>query len=219
MTQKIKFVPVLSMLSVLTALGACSTSSGVASSATAARTASVDNGVVQLSLEDEVNGNVSDASVGLVAFVAGIDDDRGQMVAAAGIEGTPTVGAEVQSGTVRYDTKYNYAAVRDVSRSSTFISGTTITLINDGSTTLVANFDEGSLVDTGGNLSVDGQINGQNVSGTAQVSYQAGLTVFSPRQTIDTDLNGRIGADGVIATFKGTDATTTIAGGLVGTPE
>lgn len=211
------FVILTAAVAALAACGGGGGGSSFADSPTDARTANVRNGVVDVALDDETNGSVSDSRVGLVAYASGIDDRAGQIVAVAGIEGTPNVGAEVRSGTVRYNTRYNYALVDSVSRSSTFISGRTQTLARDGTTVLVADFGAGTLNSEGGAISVDGQINGQNVSGTAAVIYPVSSLNNAVRARIDTDLNGQIGADGVIATFTGSDSNTVVAGGLVGT--
>lgn len=216
-------------------LMACSSGSSLADSTTASRVVGVSNGVAQGSLSQKTNGSVTDARsgsvsrVGLVAYASGIDAERGQMVTVAGIEGTPNVGAEVQSGVVKYDANFNYQLVEDVSRRNTFISGRRQTLRNAGQMELTADFGAGTLKGSGSStnlnilnaglptsLLVDGQINGQAVTGTATVTYPVSQLSGRVRSNIDTDLNGQIGDNGVIATFTGTNDSTTVAGGIVG---
>ncbi|MEH6737824.1 MAG: hypothetical protein V7695_04655 [Sulfitobacter sp.] len=115
----------------------------MADSKTASRITSVSNGEVNVSLEGKEGGSVSCPLVGLVAYASGTDQNRGQIVAVAGIADGATVGAPVSEGTVTYDTRYNYHVVDKVSRSSSFISGTRATRRFDGQTTLTADFDTG----------------------------------------------------------------------------
>ncbi|MEH6521487.1 hypothetical protein [Sulfitobacter sp.] len=115
----------------------------MADSKTASRITSVSNGEVNVSLEGKEGGSVSCPLVGLVAYASGADQNRGQIVAVAGITDGATVGAPVSEGTVTYDTRYNYHVVGKVSRSSSFISGTRATRRFDGQTTLTADFDTG----------------------------------------------------------------------------
>lgn len=201
-------------------LAGCSSGGSLADSTTASRTTSVSDGEVNASLNGLEGGSVSSPLVGLVAYATGTDQNRGQIVAVAGIADGATVGAPVTEGTVTYDTTYNYHVVDDVSRSSTFITGKRATRRFDGQTTLTADFDTGRLTGSTSDLEVDGRINGQTVSGDAVVNYDLPINVFGTTRlsgTVATDLNGRIGSTGVIATFDGSDANTAVAGGLVGT--
>lgn len=202
-------------------LAGCGSGGGLADSATASRIVPVSNGEVDVSLSQVNGGSVSSSRVGLVAFATGVDKDRGQIVAVAGIADGATVGEPVTEGTVTYDTTYNYNVSGDISRSRSTISSRTISRSFDGRTTLTADFDTGRL--TGGrtfDLEVDGRINGQTVSGTAVVNFDTSSSFsISPPLigTVSTDLNGQIGDTGVIATFDGSDEDTAVAGGLVGT--
>jgi hypothetical protein len=200
-------------------LAGCSGGSGVADSKTASRITSVSGGEVNVSLNGKEGGSVSSPLVGLVAYASGTDQNRGQIVAVAGIADGATVGAPVSEGTVTYDTRYNYHVVDKVSRSSSFISGTRATRRFDGQTTLTADFETGRLTGSSSDLEVDGRINGQTVSGDAVLNYDLPTSIFGTTRltgTVTTDLNGKIGSTGVIATFDGTDDNTAVAGGLVG---
>jgi hypothetical protein len=192
---------------------------GLAESTTRSATASVSNGEVNTSIASSASGSISSPRVGLVAYATGVDQTKGQIVALAGIADGATVGAPVTSGTVTYDTRYNYHVADNVSRSSSFIRGDRATRRFDGRTTLTANFGTGRLTGSSSDLEVDGRINGQALTGTAVVDYDVGGSLGQPRLTgsVTTDLNGQIGSNGVIATLHGTDANTAIAGGLVGT--
>ncbi|MBU2991668.1 hypothetical protein Q4555_16070 [Octadecabacter sp. 1_MG-2023] len=193
----------------------------LASSKTTSRVASVSGGQVNVGLSSETNGSVSDATVGLVAYATGIDQTRGQIVAAAGIADNPTVGETVTTdGVVTYSTSYNYQIVDDVTRSDTFISGERASRVFDGQTTLTADFGTGQLTGSTTDLDVNGTINGQNVGGNVVVNYNIATSIFSTSSvtgSIDADLTGQIGSTGVIGAFSGSDSNTVVAGGLVGT--
>jgi hypothetical protein len=180
----------------------------------------VSNGEVDVSLSRVIGGSVSSSRVGLVAFATGVDKDRGQIVAVAGIADGATVGEPVTEGTVTYDTRYNYQLAANISRGSSTIAGRTTSRRFDGRTTLTADFDTGRLTGSTSDLEVNGRINGQTVSGTAVVDFDtSSASSISPPLigTVSTDLNGQIGDTGVIATFDGSDEDTAVAGGLVGT--
>jgi hypothetical protein len=180
----------------------------------------VSNGEVDVSLSRVIGGSVSSSRVGLVAFATGVDKDRGQIVAVAGIADGATVGEPVTEGTVTYDTRYNYQLAANISRGSSTIAGRTTSRRFDGRTTLTADFDTGRLTGSTSDLEVNGRINGQTVSGTAVVDFDtsSAFSISPPLiGTVSTDLNGQIGDTGVIATFDGSDEDTVVAGGLVGT--
>ncbi|MCF2904253.1 hypothetical protein L0666_04580 [Octadecabacter sp. CECT 8868] len=196
-------------------------SGGLADSKTASRTASVSNGQVNANLSSESNGSVSDPAVGLVAYATGVDQTRGQIVAVAGIEDNPTVGAPVTTnGVVTYSTRYNYQIADNVTRSDTFISGERATRVFDGQTTLTADFGTGQLTGNTSDLDVNGTINGQNVRGNVVVNYNVPTNIFGTNTltgSVDADLTGKIGSTGVIGAFTGSDSNTVVAGGIVGT--
>jgi hypothetical protein len=155
-----------------------------------------------------------------VSYATGIDENRGQIVAVAGIADGAKVGAPVTDGKVTYSTRYNYQVVDDITRSDTAIQGQRGGRIFDSSTTLTADFGTGELSGNTSDLEVNGRINGDAVTGTAVVNYTLQQGLFGATRlsgTVTTDLDGKIGSDGVIATFEGSDANTVVAGGLVGT--
>lgn len=193
----------------------CSSIGGgsLSSDATRSGLSGVTGNVVNASLDDERNGTVSDASVGLVAYVSGLDLDDGQAVALAGIRNNATVGSPVLSGVATYNTRYQYTGIDGVFRSSTFISGTQFES-NERSVTLTADFGAGALTGSTSDIDVNGTISGSQVAGTVDVNYGA---IIVGTGSLTTNLNGVIGNTGVIATFDGHDANTTIAGGMVGT--
>lgn len=200
-------------------LSACG-SGGRSSNITASGVERVSDGRVDVSLESESNLSVSDARVGLVAFATGINERKGQVVAVAGIADDPEVGDPVTEGTVTYSTRYNYIVLDNTSRSGNYISADQGSRRFVGRTTLTADYSEGTLTGTSSDLEVDGQISGQEVTGSVQVDYNVsggivGTKVLSGR--MDTALNGQVGSTGLIATFHGTDSNSAIAGGLVGT--
>lgn len=184
---------------------------GVAQLPATSRTASVTGGFVDETLSDEQNQTISEVSVGTVAYVTGIDADRGQMVASVGISGTPTVGAARTSGSGTYSTTYSYGVIDGITRTSSRISG--YRGGESGTMTLSADFDTGILQGSSSELTVDGGVAGSTVSGivTANYSYPGASG------SVSGTLNGQIGATGIIATFHGHDENTVMAGGLVGT--
>ncbi|UZD91173.1 transferrin-binding protein-like solute binding protein [Cognatishimia activa] len=206
--MKAKFT--IAMLAAST-LSACV--AGVASSPTTSRISSVSGGTVNESLSSEQNGSVSAAGVGTVAYVTGVDRDRGQMVAAAGISGTPSVGTARTSGSGTYSTNYRYGVIDNVSRTSTTISG--VQGSETGSMSLAADFDAGTLTGSNSELTVNGTISGSTVGGSVTATY----SYSTLRGSINGNLAGSIGRDGVIGTFHGSDSNTVMAGGLVGTAD
>ncbi|WP_299025642.1 hypothetical protein [uncultured Sulfitobacter sp.] len=206
-------------LAMALALSACGSNLNLADNITASGTATVSSGAIDTSLDNVSNGSVTSSEVGLVAYATGTNPRRGQIVALAGIEDGAAVGEPVTGGTVTYDTRYNYQVAAEVERSSLFINGLRGSRASEGRATLTADFDNGTLTGNTSDLDVDGQINGQAVTGTATVDYSLRRTVFGNNTvsgTVQTSLDGQIGSEGVIATFHGRDSTTTVAGGLVG---
>lgn len=206
------------VLSSVTLMSACG-AGGRSSSITASGVESVSDGRVNVSLEKESNLSVSNARVGLVAFATGINDRKGQVVAVAGIADNPEVGSPVTEGRVTYNTRYNYIVLDNTNRTDNFINADQGTRRFNGRTTLTADYSAGTLTGSSSDLRVNGQISGQEVSGTARVDYNVrggflGTKTLSGR--MNTTLDGRIGSTGVIATFHGTDSNTAVAGGLVG---
>lgn len=202
----------LAVILSLPVLGACGPL-GLASSATTSQIAPVSGGTVNISLSDEANNSVTRAGVGTVAYVTGIDGDRGQMVAAAGISGTPNVGTARTSGSGTYSTRYEYGVIGNVNRTSTLITGQQGS--EAGTMSLAADFDAGTLTGTASELTVNGTISGSSVGGSVTAHYSVGISSGNVNGT----LAGDIGTTGIIATFHGSDSDTVMAGGLVGTAD
>jgi len=199
-------------LPVVFALTACSGSgSDRASSPTRSGISSNASASLGSSLSSRNQDSVSNAAVGTVVYVNGVDRDDGQIVGLAGIVGTPTVGAAVTADSATYDARYEYFAVDNVSRSSDFISGQSIP--ESGSITLEADFVDGTLTGIGGELTVNGTIDGTDLGGTVTANYE----LLSRSGTVDGRLDGSIGTTGVIGAFAGDNSDTVLSGGFVGT--
>ncbi|MEX0287285.1 MAG: hypothetical protein AB3N23_21980 [Paracoccaceae bacterium] len=217
MTTRALF-PIL-MIPVLAACG--SGTGGVGGTTTAANPVSssvlpVSNGLVQTALSQQTNNTVSRPTVGTVAYTSGLNTATGQAVAAAGISGTPNVGAARTTGTASYTTDYEYDVITNVTQSTTTIGGNRVN--RAGTVQLNANFDNGTL--TGGDnfLVVNGTVAGSTVGGNVRAQY-----LGAPSATFSTNgaLAGQIGQTGVIGTFHGTgtganSTSETLAGGIVG---
>ncbi|MEO1178305.1 MAG: hypothetical protein AAFV87_14405 [Pseudomonadota bacterium] len=154
---------------------------------------------------------------GLVQFATGLDGDRGQAVAAAGVVSS-NVGPAVTTGTATYSTQYQYTVLDEVERSSTSIDGRRAT-IPQRNIQLRADFDAGTLDGSTSDLTIDAQIAGQNISGRAEVDYFfVGVGGEPPVSgSIAGDIAGRIGSTGVVGAIAGHDSNTVVAGGFVGT--
>lgn len=173
------------------------------------------NGLADIDLTDERNRTVSNA-VGTVAYVAGIDTERAQVVTAVGYVETGGVGEAVTSGTIDYDVSYGgvaaYNIYRPASSSQGGAIGADLELVR-GDVILTADFDQGVL--TGGDdvIDVNGVISGTDLGGSVGLTHPS-----YPTFGVDADLEGAIGADGVIGAFKGvSDDDVTVSGGFVGT--
>ncbi len=89
---------------------------------------------------------------------------------------------------------------------------------DEGSLTLTANFDRGTLTGTDGVVDFDGTISGQDISGTVDVDYYSSRYTFYRDETLTAEMQGEIGSTGVIGEFKGTDGEqVSVAGGFTGT--
>lgn len=140
---------------------------------------------------------------------------RGQVVGGAGIASGANTGAAVTDATASYNASYEYLVVDNVRRGPVFIQGDVGR--ESGNIQLSADFNNGTLTGTSGNLDVNGTINGTAVGGTARAKYrffgQTGLNSGS----VTTDLDGQIGTTGVIGVIHGDDSDTVVVGGIVGT--
>lgn len=174
---------------------------------------------MNVSLSSESNGSVSSGSVGRVAFVTGLDLSSGQALGYVGIAPGANVGSTETSGSASYSTQYEYQVIDNVARTSSTIGGDRLS--EDGNLTLNANFGAGTLTGSNSELSVNGTINGRDLDGTVTANYSAtvigsgGLTTVNG--SVDGDLSGMIGSDGVIGAFHGNDSNTILVGGIVGT--
>ena len=157
------------------------------------------------------------STVGLVEFATGLDGDRGQAVATAGVVSS-SVGPAVTTGTATYSTRYQYTVLDEVERSSVSIDGRRAT-IPQRNIQLRADFDAGTLDGSTSDLTVDAQIAGQNVSGRADIDYFFLGVGGEPPLTgsISADVAGRIGSAGVVGAIAGHDSDTVVSGGFVGT--
>jgi hypothetical protein len=202
-------------LSAVAALSGCN-ASGLASSTTNSGFGSVSGSRVNVSLSNELNDTVSNASVGTVAFVTGLDLTNGQAEGFAGIQSGANTGSAVTSGSANYNTTYAYQVIDDVNRTTTFLTGSRVT--ENGSMTLAADFNAGTLTGSNSELRVNGTISGTDVGGSVTVIYSGfvpGSGTVSGSAT--GNLDGNIGSTGVIGAFHGTDSDTVFAGGFVGT--
>ncbi len=169
---------------------------------------------INVAINNEINGTVESADVGLVAYASGIDYGRNVAVAYSGMRDGADVGAPVTSGTATYDATYGYTGVDNVDDEVYVgLTGTQFEASARG-ITLDADFDAGTLTGTTADLDVDGAISGSTLSGAVHVDYA--LTGGSSGR-LSTTLDGRIGETGVIGAFHGHDEDTAIAGGFVGT--
>lgn len=193
--------------------GGGQSSAGLASSPASAKVLSVRNGEVSLGLEDETHGKVQN-SVGIAAYGAGVDTTRGQIVTATGYNKYGGVGQAVTGGLVTYDTTYGVQVASNIARTSTIIRADTV-YQESNDLTLTANFNTGTLTGSDHVVDFDGTISGQDVSGSVDVAYSTnGLWRDS---SMTTELDGEIGADGVIGTFIGVEGNTaSVSGGFVG---
>lgn len=194
----------------LISLAACSSSSGGGGGGSAPpdytnsgfiRPTSGASAQIPVSLGNEQNGNIYNPLFGGAAYVTGTDGAGAK--AYAGIIPGTNPGAPVTNGTVRYNTKYQVAAIENISVSGGFLRG--VNTRDSGSLTLVANFNGNTLTGTDGTFAVDGRMSGQNLSG--RVSYGG----------VNGSLTGLIGDDAVVGAFNGNNSTMVYSGGFIGT--
>lgn len=209
----VKFVGMASIMALLSACGGGGSSLS-SSSTFASNTGTVSGGQVNVNLSSELNDSVSDADVGLVAFVTGTNTTRGTANAVSGIQSGANVGSAVGGGTVTYNARYKYGVVDDVNRTSTFITGDRAHS-SESSIALSADFGAGTLTGNTADLAVNGTISGQTLGGTVDVSHSI---IGNAPGTVTADLQGQIGSTGVIGAFAGKDNDTVVAGGFVGEP-
>ena len=190
---------------------------GGSSGPTFSQTQTISGTTVPVTLSNEVNRSVSDARVGLVAMVAGLNTSgAGSAAAISGIRRNPTVGAVQTSGGAVYNASYRAVGVYNVQRTSSTISGVPFFTTTARPITVFANFDSGTLRGQDGLIDVRGTISGSSLGGNVVVEVPN--TSLSSTRSLDAPLAGEIGRDGVIGAFAGSDDRATVAGGFVGTP-
>ena len=129
----------------------------------------------------------------------GIKDEGFQaysgIVPGADVSAPPTTGTATMTG------RYEVAVVEGI-----FTTGETVNGLGgtrSGSLTLEANFANGTLVGSGGQLSVDGTFSGTTLSGTATYDGLSG------------PLRGLVGSDEAIGVFHGNSDSAVHAGGFI----
>lgn len=191
--------PICSALLILLVSGCAGTESGFAH---------VDDGEVTVRLYDEAKGSVEDVS-GIVAFKTGRNFAADTYYAYAGIQDDWDVGDEVSSGTAEYDVNYAYFVIDDIALVDGFAAGNGVE--ERGTLTLIADFDDGVLTGRNSDLSVHGDIAGDDLSGSVLATYSDPDVSGSIAGTLD----GYIGSLGVIGAFHGHDDNTVMSGGFV----
>lgn len=158
-------------------------------------------------------GLVTDGNVGTAAFVMGVDTNVGQIVAQSAYR-ADNIGAPRSSGTGRYSTNYRFGIVDQIVRTDTRIGGRSG--IRSGTVEVSADFDAGRVQAVDQQLNLDVRISGDALSGTVDVAFVP-ASGGTATETLETQLEGRIGSNGLVGAFHGRDGNTTIAGGFVGT--
>lgn len=153
----------------------------------------------------EVRRTVTDSTGNGFAFAGGTNDNG--LAAYAGIIPDTTGGDVVASGSATYDADYTLYRVTDVNLTETrfgegFVTGTPTVVT--GNLTLTADFDAATLSGTSEFLTVNGVINGTNLSGGVTYRDVAG------------DLIGVVGSDRTVGAFHGNNADLIYAGGFIG---
>lgn len=165
-----------------------------------------------------------DNQIGEIVYELGYDREDGQAVTASGYQMDEGVGAAVTSGKVSYSTDYGLGVLAGITREGGSSGVATIDANSryryEQSMTLTADFDQGTLTGSDETLDFNGTISGSDIGGTVDVyyddSYSSGGYV-TLNSTLTAELDGKIGADGVIGRFKGVKGKTdSVAGGFVG---
>lgn len=191
-------------------------SNSLPSETTASGVRAVSGGEVNAELASERNDSVSNASVGTIAYVTGLNQNTGQAAGYAGIAPGANVGNAVTSGTASYATRYEYDVIDNVVRTTGTIGGDRAS--ESGTLTLNADFGSGTLTGSNSELVVNGTVNGTTLGGTVTASYSSLVLIGdNVNGTVDGVLAGDVGSTGVIGAFHGTDSNTVLAGGIVGT--
>lgn len=168
---------------------------------------------VNVSLDNERRGSVSDPSVGTAAYVLGFNPAGTQLQGYVGVSPHARVGLPLVTGAIAtYNAAFEVAVVRDIRQDGAQVRGNLIDA--DGTIQLTANLRTGRL--TGavpGIMSVDGAISGNDLDGSVLITYPAGELSDGE---LNTDLEGFVGGNGVVGAFHGTDENTLGVGVFVG---
>lgn len=180
-------------------------------------------GTINATLDLEQNEGISRPAVGRVAFVTGINPNTGQVTAISAIEAGSNVGATVNNGAATYNSNYAYTVIDNTRVENGLVQGDRIS--ENGSITLNADFDAGTVTGVGPELTVNGTVTGNNLGGTVTANYSDTVLRTGPggglvtiTDTVNGDLQGSIGAAGLVGAIQGNDANTVISGGIVGQP-
>lgn len=134
-----------------------------------------------------------------------VAEQSNSLVAAASILPDATVADLPTTGGATYAGEYRMVHVNQIAEGDDGMTGSA--LVIESRISLDANFAEGTLTGSSGNLTVNGQFNGSDLTGDVAFSGVTGT------------LDGIIGSDKAIGAFQGSDANETYAGGFYVTPE
>lgn len=155
---------------------------------------------IPVALANEVNNRIYDSSLGGAAYVVGTDGDGA--AAYAGVMPGSDVGNAIPSGTANYVADYEVVMIEDINVSGTFLTGNTN--YDAGSITLTADFDNQTLSGQSGQLRVNGNISGGNLTGGVTYRGTSGR------------LTGLVGDQGTVGAFHGNSDELVYGGGFVG---
>lgn len=176
---------------------------------------------VPVRLENEVNSSVSNRGIGTVAYVTGFNPDERRVEGYAGVAPGFRVGTAPR-GTANFSARYQYLVYTNIQDTGTAITG--IRGGEVGTIRLRADFDNGSVSGSTGDLTVDARIvggagtasGGRAMTGRITATYAGRTPTTSVSGSVEGEITGHIGSRGVIGAFRGQDDDTVIAGGLVG---
>lgn len=149
---------------------------------------------------NERGGEISGAQGGGVAYRMFIDRREG-LVGEAGVLPQTEVGPLRDGGIVRFTGQYQVMGVDDIDIRLTSADGSPFRL--GGDISLVANFDDGRLRGSVGDLTIEGQFEDETLGGW--VTFRG----------VRGELSGLIGGDDAVGAFQGDNRTLVYTGGLV----
>lgn len=162
------------------------------------------SGVVGASLSNVTRGSDITASGDGYAYAVGVGSNN-NFYGYAGIVPTTSVSAPLTAGIATWNGTYEVARIYDISLSGGVLRG--LRTSGTAAISLVANFNNRTLVGGNSLLTVDGAFSGSNLTGN--VTYRG----------LDGSLTGLVGATGAVGAFHGDSATDIYAGGfIVGAP-